>query len=410
MTGTEQSEGLPEKWRALADDIREAQPGDAHPSADMAERLASELQEKRLFDDEDRDTFDAAVGQWGIDAQADMAEEECAELIVASKHWARGRDGAVDEMLEELADVRIMYEQLAQFLGRERVEQRVREKMDRLRERLEDGDVPEVRTDGGEPQETGNNQFIPVAKCPNCGYIYGDDLDYRFPSPSVCLKCDEETENTTMGDRETVESLAGEKEVATDGGEPQETWMEHYGRQSHPDGDRCDLEYCEGCGLAFTTTELGHYVDSVDVGGDAEGGTAQVFRQEADRLGREWLGFEEEDVGAWCDSCSDRLQRKRSAELMTDGGTDSTGSKHPKPALIILKCLECKRPTIFRLRSCHVEDSHEYRAKSVCRSCVRDNPFHDLRYRDLAPNLVENQKLDLGFHEADRSLDTGDSR
>lgn len=102
--------------------------------------------------------------------------------------------------------------------------------------------------------------------------------------------------------------------------------MEHYGRQSHPDGDRCDLEYCQGCGLAFTTTELGHFVDSVDVGKDAEGGTAQVFRQEADRLGREWLGFEEDDVGPWCDSCSDRLQRKRSAKLVTDGGTDSTVS------------------------------------------------------------------------------------
>ena len=89
-----------------------------------------------LFDDQDQETFRAAVETWGIDAQADMAEEEAAEFIVASKHYARGKIDA-NELIDELADIRIMQEQLAEFIGRERVEQRIQEKMDRLRERLD---------------------------------------------------------------------------------------------------------------------------------------------------------------------------------------------------------------------------------------------------------------------------------
>lgn len=92
-----------------------------------------------LFDDTDRETFQRAIDEWGINAQAEMAEEEAAEFIVASKHYARGKadDG---DVIDELADIRIMYEQLAHFLGHERVENRVEAKMDRLRERLEDAD------------------------------------------------------------------------------------------------------------------------------------------------------------------------------------------------------------------------------------------------------------------------------
>lgn len=43
-----------------------------------------------LFDEEDLATFQEAVDTWGIDAQVDMAEEEAAEFIVASKHVGRG--------------------------------------------------------------------------------------------------------------------------------------------------------------------------------------------------------------------------------------------------------------------------------------------------------------------------------
>ena len=92
-----------------------------------------------LFDTTDRWTFELAIDTWDIDAQVEMAEEEAAEFIVASKHYARGK-ASTEELVDELADLRIMQEQLTEFIGRDRVEQRVGEKMERLRERLEEAD------------------------------------------------------------------------------------------------------------------------------------------------------------------------------------------------------------------------------------------------------------------------------
>lgn len=94
-----------------------------------------------LFDEMDRETFEQAVETWGVDAQAEMAEEEAAEFIVASKHWARGKAEPM-EVVDEVADLRIMTEQLTEYLGRERVEAHVEEKMDCLRERLRDAGTP----------------------------------------------------------------------------------------------------------------------------------------------------------------------------------------------------------------------------------------------------------------------------
>ena len=102
-----------------------------------------------LFDDQDRETFRAAVETWGIDAQADMAEEEAAEFIAASKHYARGKVDA-DELVDELADIRIMQEQLAEFIGRKRVDRRIQEKMDRLRERLDQSVAAGTDRSGGD--------------------------------------------------------------------------------------------------------------------------------------------------------------------------------------------------------------------------------------------------------------------
>lgn len=100
---------------------------------------ATGTEHRQLFSAEDRETFDQAIETWGIDAQAEMAEEEAAEFIAASKHYKRGKVD-VDDVIDELADLRIMQEQLTEFLGRDEVEQRVQKKMDRLRERLDEAD------------------------------------------------------------------------------------------------------------------------------------------------------------------------------------------------------------------------------------------------------------------------------
>lgn len=67
-----------------------------------------------------------------------------------------------------------------------------------------DGDDHDERV---EQSASGAGQTISVGKCPNCGYVCGDDLDYRFPNPSECRVCGEETEKTTVTSEETVRSL-----------------------------------------------------------------------------------------------------------------------------------------------------------------------------------------------------------
>lgn len=96
-----------------------------------------------LFTERDRETFREAVETWGIDAQVNMAEEEAAEFIVASKHHRRGK-ADIEDVIDELADLRIMYEQLSLYVGSDDVEGRVQEKMDRLRERLADEQLGSV--------------------------------------------------------------------------------------------------------------------------------------------------------------------------------------------------------------------------------------------------------------------------
>lgn len=59
-----------------------------------------------------------------------------------------------------------------------------------------------------EESATGDQQ-IPVGKCTHCGYVYGDDLDYRFPNASEC-SCGDEVDQTTVADPDTVEQLAQE--------------------------------------------------------------------------------------------------------------------------------------------------------------------------------------------------------
>lgn len=53
-----------------------------------------------------------AVETYGIEAQMRMLQEECGELIVAVGHYQRGRDGALGNLIEEMADVEIMLEQI----------------------------------------------------------------------------------------------------------------------------------------------------------------------------------------------------------------------------------------------------------------------------------------------------------
>ena len=72
-----------------------------------------------------------AVDHFGFANQADLAQEECAELIVAINHCMRGR-ATVPEVCEEIADVEIMCMQLRVMYGDDIVDRSKKAKLERL--------------------------------------------------------------------------------------------------------------------------------------------------------------------------------------------------------------------------------------------------------------------------------------
>ncbi|APG26354.1 MAG: MazG nucleotide pyrophosphohydrolase domain-containing protein [Syntrophotalea acetylenica] len=78
------------------------------------------------------DIFDATLQKWGIEAQYDQAIEECAELIAALKHFKRGKV-TESEIIDELADVILMTQQLVFMLGEDRVDSAITRKVEKLR-------------------------------------------------------------------------------------------------------------------------------------------------------------------------------------------------------------------------------------------------------------------------------------
>lgn len=78
--------------------------------------------------------YQKAIDVWGIEAQRNMAFEELGELNTV---LARDRRGRVtkEEIITELADVTIMCEQLALFLGYDDYEKEINNKLVRLRDK-----------------------------------------------------------------------------------------------------------------------------------------------------------------------------------------------------------------------------------------------------------------------------------
>lgn len=82
----------------------------------------------------DYSILDVTIDRWGTAAQCLMAIEECGELITALAQDYRNRE--VD-ITEEVADVFIMMSQLSIMLGPAKVEVIIRQKIERLKKRLE---------------------------------------------------------------------------------------------------------------------------------------------------------------------------------------------------------------------------------------------------------------------------------
>lgn len=89
-------------------------------------------------------TLRKALDTYGVDMQQIVAMEELAELQKEISKHLRGEDN-LDRMAEEIADVRIMLEQLMMaFHLRGNVEDWIARKMDRLRNRLDDHHKEEI--------------------------------------------------------------------------------------------------------------------------------------------------------------------------------------------------------------------------------------------------------------------------
>ena len=84
---------------------------------------------------EDKNCCLRIVNHYGVENQEGMMIEECSELITALRHKARGRATA-DDIIDELADVMIMAQQLSIIYGQRKVENRINEKLDRQIERI----------------------------------------------------------------------------------------------------------------------------------------------------------------------------------------------------------------------------------------------------------------------------------
>lgn len=74
----------------------------------------------------------SALTHWGFPAQADHAQEECAELITAISHARRLRPGSMDEVIEEAVDVRIMVTQILMSLDQSKVDAMEQKKLNKV--------------------------------------------------------------------------------------------------------------------------------------------------------------------------------------------------------------------------------------------------------------------------------------
>lgn len=81
--------------------------------------------------------YSQAIAKWGINAQLWMVVEECGELMDAIAKYKRGRVNSLS-VIEELADVSIMVEQISLYIDRAQFLRIKDAKLQRLSDRLQD--------------------------------------------------------------------------------------------------------------------------------------------------------------------------------------------------------------------------------------------------------------------------------
>lgn len=84
-----------------------------------------------------KELYQSALNKWGIAAQALKAIEEMAELTVNLSKRLNRLEVSDAELIDEVADVIIMSEQMALVIGQKEVEIRKQEKLRRLQTLLD---------------------------------------------------------------------------------------------------------------------------------------------------------------------------------------------------------------------------------------------------------------------------------
>lgn len=120
------------EWRPVEEPNGLAKVFGAWPGDESDEELLDAL---RDMDEPEQSVLRRALRRYGFEAQLSMLTEECGELVAAVNHYRRGRAGAFEAMIEEIADVEILIEQMRLVYGAEIDAARAR-KLARLRERL----------------------------------------------------------------------------------------------------------------------------------------------------------------------------------------------------------------------------------------------------------------------------------
>lgn len=87
--------------------------------------------------DERKQLYFEAIEKYGIEPQFNQLQEECAELIVSINKLRRNGKQVEDSVIDELADVFIMIEQITFAMNVEmKVQERIDFKIERLKTRL----------------------------------------------------------------------------------------------------------------------------------------------------------------------------------------------------------------------------------------------------------------------------------
>ena len=88
----------------------------------------------------EKSIYQMSVEKWGEESQFNQMMEECAELIVAINKYKRFNDGerkqteqqVMFNLFEEIADVKICIEQLEYILGKEKIDEVYKQKMQKF--------------------------------------------------------------------------------------------------------------------------------------------------------------------------------------------------------------------------------------------------------------------------------------